>query len=79
MRVVSDTEDIEARAAVEIDQLAKRKLPVAPRCVSVKLAEEERRTHTQLVRPESAYALRRRGGRSPDRYRRATPVDARSE
>src|SRR5262249_23933742 len=41
VRVVGYAEDIESGDAVQIDQLAQRKLAVAPRRVSVKLAEEK--------------------------------------
>ena len=47
--MVGDAEGVEACCTVEIDQFAKRELPVAPRRVSVKLAEEEGRIRTHLA------------------------------
>jgi len=47
--VVGDAEDVEPRAAVEVDYLRYRKLTVAPRGVSVELTEEGRRASTHLV------------------------------
>jgi hypothetical protein len=43
--VVSDTEDVEAARAVEVDELGNREVAVAPGGVSVQLAEERASAH----------------------------------
>jgi hypothetical protein len=43
--VVGDAEDVEAARAVQVDQLGKRKVAVAPGGVSVELAEERASAH----------------------------------
>jgi hypothetical protein len=48
--VIGDAEDVEAGAAVEVDELRHRQLAVAPRGVSVELTEEGRRAGTHLER-----------------------------
>jgi hypothetical protein len=57
--VVGDAEDVEARAAVEVDELAERELPVAPGGVRVELAEECLRS----VSLAHALSVLRRAGR----------------
>src|SRR5205814_4773808 len=47
--VVGDAEDVEPGASVEIHELGKRQFAVAPRRVSVELAQESRRPGSHLA------------------------------